>query len=61
MTVDETSNLIPPAKPHSLPVPWPSPRPDDGGRLLRDRETTEVPPPELVSTLTGWPRVFPGL
>jgi hypothetical protein len=61
MTVDEISNPIPPANPLALPVPWLSPRPEDGERRPGDRNTPEVQLPEWVSTPSGWPRVFPGL
>ena len=61
MTIDEISNLIPPANPHPLPVPWLSPPPGDGEWLPRDRETTGARPPEPASTSSRWPRVFPGL
>jgi hypothetical protein len=61
MTIDTISNLIPPANPQALPVSWLSPRPEDGERPPRDRETTEVRLPEEASTSSWWPRVFPGL
>jgi hypothetical protein len=59
MTVDEISDLSPRA--NLLQVPWLSPRPSNGDRLSRDRETTKVEPPEPAPTLSRWPRVFPGL
>ena len=58
MTVDQTP-LPAPAMP--LPARWPAAGPDRDRRNGEDAATRMPGDREPLTTLSGWPRIFPGL